>query len=80
MNKIREIVDQSRIGYLVNNAQRVKRDIIFIHFVTYYLHVFISKLDLYFANDSNPLLRTDGVDNQEKKGKRRVRWPTSPIL
>lgn len=37
--------------------------------------MYLSKLDLYFANDSNPLLRTDGVDNQEKKGKRRVRWP-----
>lgn len=32
MNKIREIVDQSRIGYLVDYAQRVKRDIIFILF------------------------------------------------
>lgn len=41
MNKIREIVDQSRIVYLVDYAQRVKRDIIFIYFVTYYLHVFI---------------------------------------
>lgn len=47
MNKIREIVDQSRIGYLVDYAQRVKRDIIFIYFVTYYLHVFIKTRSLF---------------------------------